>query len=281
MSGAILLVGFIIAVALAFDYINGFHDAANSIATVVSTRVLTPGRAVVWAAAFNFLAAILDQRTGDDRPKSFDGERSVDWQTRDSGFCLRVDVVGQTGKRLFQFWYTLTSSGTDGDDRRSFEERAVNEVFGLGSRKLEQFLVNEIGFCKYDQTRLNVKQSTDIEVFARLRHHGFVGRNDEHDQIDPVSTGEHVLDEALVPWNIDEAKLKVADHQIRKSDVDSDASLLFFFEAVGVDTGERLDQRGLAVVNVACGSYDDRFHVVNSIAVHFGGSQLDCCSNLA
>src|SRR5471032_2038988 len=47
----------LIAVALAFDYINGFHDAANSIATVVSTRVLSPGQAVVWAAFFNFVAA--------------------------------------------------------------------------------------------------------------------------------------------------------------------------------------------------------------------------------
>jgi PiT family inorganic phosphate transporter len=47
----------LIAVALIFDYINGFHDAANSIATIVATRVLTPGQAVVWAAAFNFLAA--------------------------------------------------------------------------------------------------------------------------------------------------------------------------------------------------------------------------------
>jgi inorganic phosphate transporter, PiT family len=47
----------IIAVALIFDYINGFHDAANSIATVVSTRVLSPGQAVVWAAFFNFVAA--------------------------------------------------------------------------------------------------------------------------------------------------------------------------------------------------------------------------------
>jgi len=44
-------------VALAFDYLNGFHDAANSIATVVSTRVLSPGKAVVWAAVFNFVAA--------------------------------------------------------------------------------------------------------------------------------------------------------------------------------------------------------------------------------
>ena len=57
MSESLLLVGFIIFVALAFDYINGFHDAANSIATVVSTRVLSPMQAVVWAAVFNFVAA--------------------------------------------------------------------------------------------------------------------------------------------------------------------------------------------------------------------------------
>ncbi len=47
----------IIAIALLFDYINGFHDAANSIATIVATRVLTPFQAVVWAAFFNFIAA--------------------------------------------------------------------------------------------------------------------------------------------------------------------------------------------------------------------------------
>src|SRR5512142_437320 len=49
----------IIAVALAFDFLNGFHDAANSIATVVSTRVLAPQKAVLWAAFFNFAAAFL------------------------------------------------------------------------------------------------------------------------------------------------------------------------------------------------------------------------------
>jgi inorganic phosphate transporter, PiT family len=51
------LVVFIVLVALVFDFINGFHDAANSIATVVSTRVLTPLQAVAWAAFFNFVAA--------------------------------------------------------------------------------------------------------------------------------------------------------------------------------------------------------------------------------
>lgn len=47
---------FLIALALAFDFLNGFHDSANSIATIVSTRVLTPRQAVVWAAFFNFIA---------------------------------------------------------------------------------------------------------------------------------------------------------------------------------------------------------------------------------
>jgi PiT family inorganic phosphate transporter len=57
MAASVWFVLAILVVALTFDFINGFHDAANSIATVVSTRVLSPGKAVVWAAFFNFIAA--------------------------------------------------------------------------------------------------------------------------------------------------------------------------------------------------------------------------------
>ena len=59
MDSNLLAVVFLIFVALTFDFINGFHDAANSIATVVSTRVLSPGKAVIWAAVFNFIAAFV------------------------------------------------------------------------------------------------------------------------------------------------------------------------------------------------------------------------------
>jgi PiT family inorganic phosphate transporter len=63
MTIALGLVIFIIFIAFVFDYTNGFHDAANSIATVVSTRVLSPGMAVTWAAFFNFIAfAVLGTR---------------------------------------------------------------------------------------------------------------------------------------------------------------------------------------------------------------------------
>jgi inorganic phosphate transporter, PiT family len=56
MTATFAFVVILVIFALIFDYINGFHDAANSIATVVSTRVLSPGMAVVWAAFFNFVA---------------------------------------------------------------------------------------------------------------------------------------------------------------------------------------------------------------------------------
>src|SRR5512143_2089673 len=59
MSGGAIpfeMIVFLVAVALVFDFMNGFHDAANSIATVVSTRVLRPHFAVAWASFFNFIA---------------------------------------------------------------------------------------------------------------------------------------------------------------------------------------------------------------------------------
>src|SRR5512143_2475683 len=59
METTLLLVIFIIGVALAFDFTNGMHDAANSIATIVSTQVLTPRQAVIWAAFFNFVAFLI------------------------------------------------------------------------------------------------------------------------------------------------------------------------------------------------------------------------------
>ncbi len=59
MNTGLLLLTITVAVALTFDFLNGFHDAANSIATVVSTRVLSPKLAVIWAAFFNFVAAFL------------------------------------------------------------------------------------------------------------------------------------------------------------------------------------------------------------------------------
>ncbi len=64
-----LIVG-VVVLALAFDFANGFHDAANSIATIVATRVLTPFKAVLWAASFNFIAfVIFEEKVADEIAK--------------------------------------------------------------------------------------------------------------------------------------------------------------------------------------------------------------------
>ena len=59
MNTGLLLLIITVGTALFFDFLNGFHDAANSIATMVSTRVLSPKLAVIWAAIFNFVAAFI------------------------------------------------------------------------------------------------------------------------------------------------------------------------------------------------------------------------------
>src|SRR4051794_10997614 len=58
-EAALWMIVFIVFIALVFDFLKGFHDAANSIATVVATRVLTPSQAVGWGAGFNFVAAVI------------------------------------------------------------------------------------------------------------------------------------------------------------------------------------------------------------------------------
>ena len=70
----------VIVIALIFDLVNGFHDAANSIATVVSTKVLTPLQAVIWAAAFNVLAFwVFDMSVGNTVAKTVDNNAIDLW----------------------------------------------------------------------------------------------------------------------------------------------------------------------------------------------------------
>ena len=72
------LITLVIILALIFDFINGFHDAANSIATVVSTKVLSPLTAVIWAAAFNFLAYwIFELKVADTVAKTVNKENAT------------------------------------------------------------------------------------------------------------------------------------------------------------------------------------------------------------
>lgn len=111
MDPITFLVFFIIAVALIFDYTNGMHDAANSIATVVSTRVLSPGVAVAWAAFFNFIAFVV---FGTAVAKTIGGGM-VDMNPIPNDLHLYVLLAGLIGVitwNLITWWLGLPTSSS-------------------------------------------------------------------------------------------------------------------------------------------------------------------------
>jgi inorganic phosphate transporter, PiT family len=101
----------IIALALIFDFINGFHDAANSIATVVSTKVLTPGQAVLWAAMFNFVAFFIFKDHGVANTIA----KTVKIEVVNGHDMMLVIVSGLLAAifwNLFTWWYGIPSSSS-------------------------------------------------------------------------------------------------------------------------------------------------------------------------
>src|SRR5690349_21196443 len=107
MSATTTAILAIILVALVFDFINGFHDAANSIATVVSTRVLSPSAAVVWAAFWNFVAAFV---FGTAIAKTV-GKGLIDINVVDSTVVL-AGLLGAIMWGLVTWWLGLPTSSS-------------------------------------------------------------------------------------------------------------------------------------------------------------------------
>ena len=120
------LVIFIIVVALVFDYTNGFHDAANSIATVVATRVFSPGVAVVWASFFNFIAVVV---FGTAVAKTVGGDM-VDISKippSDQLYVLLAGVLGAIFWNLITWYFGLPTSSS---------HASSGAYAGVGSRVL-------------------------------------------------------------------------------------------------------------------------------------------------
>lgn len=107
MDSTLILAAIIILVALAFDFVNGFHDAANSIATVVATRVLSPTLAVIWAAGFNFIAAFT---VGTGVAKTV-GSGMIDLKYV-TPLVILAGLVGAITWDLITWWFGLPSSSS-------------------------------------------------------------------------------------------------------------------------------------------------------------------------
>ena len=110
MDSTLALVILIIVIALVFDFINGFHDAANSVATIVATQVLTPAKAVIWAAFFNFVAAFTALYLGTGVAKTV-GAGMVDLKVV-TPYVVMAGLVGAIVWDLVTWYFGLPSSSS-------------------------------------------------------------------------------------------------------------------------------------------------------------------------
>jgi PiT family inorganic phosphate transporter len=130
---------FIIGIALIFDYINGFHDAANSVATIVATRVLTPFQAVVWAAFFNFVSAF----TFGTGVASTVGKGFVDLELV-TPYVILAGLVGAIVWDLITWWLGLPTSSSHALIGGYAGAAIANAGLKLGpSRALEGLVVGQ------------------------------------------------------------------------------------------------------------------------------------------
>ena len=107
MTDPFLLTVLVVIAALGFDFVNGFHDAANSIATIIATRVLTPRQAVLWAASFNFLALFL---FGTGVAKTVgSGLIALDAVTPT---VILAGLLGAIGWGLITWWFRIPTSSS-------------------------------------------------------------------------------------------------------------------------------------------------------------------------
>ncbi|MGE0173135.1 MAG: anion permease [Oligoflexales bacterium] len=147
MEHSYALIGVVIGLALIFDFINGFHDAANSIATVVSTRVLRPRTAVWWAAFFNFIAFLVFG----DHVASTIGKGIVDPSVVDP-MMLCAALVGAIIWNLITWYYGIPSSSSHaligGMAGAAVAKTGVHALVGMGLLKIAVSIVTSplLGF---------------------------------------------------------------------------------------------------------------------------------------
>src|SRR4026209_786699 len=107
MTATLAFIIILVFLALVFDYINGFHDAANSIATVVATRVLSPGLAVIWAAFFNFVAvSVFGVKAATTVGKGIVDPHSV------TEWVILAALLGALGWNILTWYFGLPTSSS-------------------------------------------------------------------------------------------------------------------------------------------------------------------------
>ncbi len=174
-----------------------------------------------------------DQGPGDHRAVAAHREAAVNRQPRMARGVFPGDRVGRMLERGAQIVETGSCGGADGDDGRTFEKRSVDVLLHFKTHQADQVGIDQIGLGERDDAVADTQQAADVEMLAGLGLDGFVGGDDQQNQVDAGDPREHVLDETLMTGNVDESETA----EVGEAKVDGDAAAFFFFQPIGVDPG--------------------------------------------
>jgi hypothetical protein len=202
--------------------------------------------------------AAAEDRPGDDRAEALHREHAIDRQPEHASVRAgrqRGDLGGDRGAEVVQ---AGAGPRRDRHERRIAEERAGDHRPDVRGDHREPLVVDEVALRQRDEPAPHAEQLADVEVLAGLRHHALVRGDHEADQIEPGRAGDHRLHEPLVAGDVDDGDPLAAEVHAREAELGRDPARLLDGEPVGVDAGERADERRLAVIDVAGGAEDDR-----------------------
>ena len=216
---------------------------------------------------FFFADRACDESARHDRTETFHGENAVDGKASQRCGIFGRNFRRDPSERGFQLIQPCARQRTHRDHRRlhRIEKRSAHIIFHFQSHHFERLRIHRIGFCEHSDAAADRKQAADVEMFASLRLDAFIGGDDQQHQVNSAHACQHVAHKALVAGHIDEAYANPAaigggEFEVSKPDIDRNATPLFFFETVGINAGQRFDERSLAVIDMSGRADDDGFH---------------------
>src|SRR5258705_2725622 len=175
-----------------------------------------------------------NERPGNDCAKTFHRECAINWQThcevrRPGWYSIRdlFQVVSQLAQ-------SFAGTRTDCHNWCACKKGAGHKLPRLVLNQRQHLFFNQVLFGDYHNPFTYSQQATDVEVFASLGHHSFVGRDYQGQHVDAMRACEHVFDKAFMTWNVDEPERDVFKLEISKAQVDRDAASLFFRKAIRI-----------------------------------------------
>jgi hypothetical protein len=198
------------------------------------------------------LDAAGDQRAGDDEALAAQVEGAIDRESERSSARGDSPVRARGGdERVAQRIDARAGGARDPEQGSRGPRRRGQQLPHLDLREIGEIGAGEIHLAEGHEQPLHPELAEDGEVLARLRLHALVGGHHQKRRVETAEPGERVVQEPFVTGDVDEGDPGVAVIEVREAEIDGDPARLLLGPAIAVDAGERPNQAGLAVVDVA------------------------------